>query len=365
MRGNSALALTEQPAEIVSRVAGNHHGTDVHEFTLRSGAGIEATILSLGGILSSLSIPDRDGVKADIVLGLDAPEDYANDRSYFGTITGRVANRIEHGEFDLDGIHYKLAKNGGAHHLHGGDVGIDRVVWQAFPENVPNGVRVRLQHLSPDGSEGYPGDLNIEVLYTLTANELEIFYVASTNKATPVNLTNHSYFNLSGHDSGNVLNQYLQIAASHYTPSDQTLIPTGVIAAVSEAPHLDFTKLRPIGRGIDVSPIGYDHNYVIDRDEKDSLAFAAFAWDPASGRTLEVHTTEPGVQLYTAGHFGRGVRGKKGATYQRYGGFCLETQHYPNSINRPEFPSIVLRPGEIFRSRTVFKFGVKGAESAG
>lgn len=337
-------------------------GTPVRLFELTSRAGHIARLTDYGATLVEMWVPDRTGALADVVLGFDDVAGYESDRNqYFGCTAGRVANRIARGVFRLDGETYRLAINNGPNHLHGGgDRALSRVVWDAEPVSTEDGPGVRFTYTSPDGEEGYPGELEIAVTYTLThAGELRIDYEATTDAPTPVNLTNHAYWNLAGHGDPTVLDHELRIAASHYTPVDETLIPIGHVAPVT--PALDFKHAKPIGR--DIGPLiespslGYDHNFVLD-SPGGALAFAAELHDPQSGRVLEVWTTEPGLQFYS-GNFLFGQRGKDGEHYPLRSACCLEAQHFPDSPNQGSFPSIILRPGEEYRQTTVHRFGVR------
>ncbi len=340
-------------------------GEQVHAFTMRNARGIEMRVLDFGGIIVSLRTPDRAGNPGDIVLGMDDLAGYVKSSPYFGAITGRYANRIAKGEFTLDGTTYKLAVNNGPNALHGGLRGFDRVVWQAEPSADSSGARLVLRYTSADGEEGYPGTLRATVTYTLTdRNELAIEYQATTDKPTPINLTNHSYFDLAGEGSGTVLGHVLTIDADRYVPVDSTFIPTGDLASVAGTPF-DFRKPTAIGARIDQpdqqlkNGHGYDHTFVLNRPAGSSgLVHAAHVVEPTSGRTLDVATTEPGVQFYTGNFLDGKVVGKNGHAYPRRGGFCLETHHFPDSPNKPQFPSTILRPGETYHSRTVFTFGV-------
>lgn len=343
-------------------------GRPVHLYEVRNARGMSMRVTDYGAIIVSLTAPDRDGKFADVVLGYDNLDDYFEATPYFGAVVGRYGNRIANGEFTLDGIAYQLATNnepGGVPcHLHGGDVGFDKVLWDA--EGVVRGdeVGVRFHYLSKDGEEGYPGNLDITMHYWLTsANELRIDYAATTDKATPVNITHHSYFNLGGHDSGTILNEELMIAADKITPVDKGLIPTGAIAPVKGTPF-DFTEPTAIGKRVDADDeqlkfgLGYDHNFVLSRwDGK--LRLAATVFEPKSGRFMEVLTTEPAIQFYCGNFLDGGNVGKGGHAYKHRTGFCLETQHYPDSPNHPEFPSTVLRPGERYHHETVYRFSVK------
>lgn len=329
-------------------------GRSVDIYTLTNSNGIRARIMNYGGTLVSLEAPDRTGKMADVVLGFDNIEGYVKDSPYFGCITGRFANRIAHGRFTLDGVEYKLAKNDGENHLHGGLVGFNKKIWQVEASEVKGAPTMKCTYRSPDGEEGFPGNLDVTVVYTLSdSNEWAIVYSAVTDKATPVNLTNHTYWNLAGEGTGDVLGHEMQIFASRYTPVDSGLIPTGEVKTLDASP-LDFRTSTPIGARIAQVEGGYDHNYVLD-GPTGSLTLAARACDPKSGRVLEVSTSEPAIQLYT-GNFLGGFSGKKSVPYGKHFGFCLETQHYPDSVNQPDFPSVILRPGQTYRHVTVHKF---------
>ncbi len=338
------------------------NGDSVHAFTLTNANGIEVRALDYGGIIQSLRTPDRAGRMADIVLGFDTLDKYVKLSPYFGALIGRYGNRIAEGKFTLDGKAYSLAVNNGPNALHGGLVGFDKVVWNAEPFTTDSSAGVVWTHISPDGDQGYPGALAVRVTYTLTnADELRIDYQAITDKPTILNLTNHSYFNLAGAGSGNVLNTLMTIDADSITPVDSTLIPTGKLAAVAGTPF-DFRTPTAIGARIgDANQQlkfagGYDHNFVLNRGDT-GLTHAARAVDPGSGRTLDVYTDQPGVQFYT-GNFLDGTFNGVGGTYSKHDAFCLETQHYPDSPNHPNFPSVVLRPGQTYHSETVFRFGL-------
>ncbi len=328
-------------------------GTPVDLYTLKNPSGMQARITNYGGIVVSLLAPDRRGNLADVVLGYDNLDDYLRNSPYFGCITGRYANRIARGRFTLDGVEYTLATNDGDSHLHGGLVGFDKVVWQAEASSSDAGERLELSYLSKDGEEGYPGNLAVTVAYTLTHdNALRIDYTATTDRPTVLNLTNHSYFNLAGPGNGNILSHELTINADHYTLTTEDLIPTGDIASVKGTP-MDFTQPTPIGARI---AGGYDSNWVLNRTGP-SLGLAARVVEPTFGRVMEVHTTLPGIQLYT-GNFLDGTHvGKGGRAYGKHDAFCLETQHFPDSPNQPAFPTTVLRPDETYHHTTVFSFG--------
>lgn len=338
-------------------------GKAVELYTLTNTHGIEVRVMTYGGIIVSVQTPDKKGHFADITLGFDTLAEYVAHNPFFGALVGRYGNRIGNAKFTLDGKEYHLAKNNGPNSLHGGLKGFDKVLWQAQPFQKSAEVGLVLKYTSADGEEGFPGILHVTVTYTLNdRNEFSLDYQATTDKATPINLTNHTYFNLSGEGSGSILGEELMLNADHYTPVDATLIPTGVIASVKGTP-LDFTKPTPIGARINdkfeqmVFGSGYDHNFVINRQGPE-LALAARVYDPTSGRVLEVDTTEPGVQFYTANHLD-GVHGKHGHIYNARDAFCLETQHYPDSPNKPDFPSAILRPGRIYHSTTVWRFSAR------
>ena len=331
-------------------------------FTLTNARGMEVRFASVGGVILSVQVPDRNGAMADVVLGYDAPDDYQTDRYYFGAIVGRYANRIANGAFSIDGHAYALAKNDGPNHLHGGIRGFHRAEWIVEPFTDVARSGAVLSRLSPAGEEGYPGNLQVAVTYTLTdRNELIFDYLATTDAPTPVNLTQHSYFNLAGHDRGDILGHQLTLNASRFTPVNATLIPTGALRAVVGTPF-DFTATHAIGARIDVADEqlqfghGYDHNFVIDRAAATTLTLAARVAEPSSGRMLEVHTTEPGIQLYTGNWLDGSMPGKRGHAYGRRCGLALETQHFPDSPNQEQFPPTILRPGEEYRSRTVYRF---------
>jgi aldose 1-epimerase len=356
LASHSVPSSAHQPT-IAHRTFGTTRtGEEVVEYTLTNPGGVSASILTWGGIIRTLTAPDRNGNLADIVLGFDTLEPYEERHPYFGTITGRFANRIARGRFTLDGETYTLATNNGPNHLHGGINGFDRKVWKATDSSTPGAVHLKLSYVSPDGEEGYPGEMSTTVTYTVTStNELRISYEATTTKATPINLTNHAYFNLAGHESGDVLHQELVIAADRIVPVDETSIPLGPLVAVANTPF-DFQTPHTIGERIADVGIGYDHNYVLS-DKPRPLTLAARAEDPKSGRYVEILTTEPGVQLYTGNYLDGTLTGKEGATYRKHAGFCLETQHFPDSVNQPSYPSTILRPGETFRSTTVIRCG--------
>lgn len=338
-------------------------GVEIDLYTLTNANGMTAKIMTYGAILVELDVPDRDGKMGDVVLGFDNLKDYLAKNPHFGSTVGRVANRIAKGKFTLDGKEYTLAINNGPNSLHGGLKGFDKKVWKARPEEKPNWATVALSYLSKDGEENYPGNLTVTVTYTLTNdNALRIDYTATTDRATPVNLTNHSYFNLAGTKSGDILGHELMIAAEKYTPTDETQIPTGEIKPVKDTP-LDFTTPRRIGDRIEQmksSPGGgYDHNFVLNSGGKEEPGFAARVSEPNTGRIMEMYTTEPGVQFYTGNYLDGKLTGRGGVAYKKYGGFCLEAQHFPDSVHRANFPPIILKPGETYHQTTIYKFSAK------
>jgi aldose 1-epimerase len=334
-------------------------GTAVELFTLTNAAGMVCKVITYGATITELHVPDRGGRMGDIVLGFDNLGQYLKESPYFGCVVGRYANRIARGRFTVDGKTYTLAINNPPNTLHGGIKGFDKVVWSAEGRETAEGPSVEFQHVSLDGDEGFPGTLTVRLTYSLTnGGDLRLDYSAVTDKATPVNLTNHSYFNLAC--GGDVLGHELLLRASRYTPVDAGLIPTGAIAGVAGGP-LDFTQAKAIGRDIGRIPgntRGYDHNFVVDGGGV-SVVLAARVYEPLSGRTMEVLTDQPGVQLYTANGFNGTLAGKYGATFPVHGAVCLETQHYPDSVNEPSFPSTLLRPGETFHSTTIYRFSAR------
>ena len=339
-------------------------GTPVLLFTLVNSQGMEVRAMSYGATIVSIKVPDAKGVIGDVVLGYDSLAGYLKSSPYFGAIVGRYGNRIAKGSFTLDGAKYTLAVNNGPNALHGGLRGFDKLVWVAEPVRSDSTTGVAFTLVSPDGDEGYPGMLTARVTYTLMndRNELVIDYEGSTDKATPVNLTNHSYFNLAGAGTGDILSHLLTLDADSMTPVDATLIPTGKITPVAGTPF-DFRTPTAIGAriGADDTQIknggGYDHNFVLNRSGP-GLVHAAHVAEPTSGRTLDISTTEPGIQFYSGNFLDGTLTGKGGLVYQHRYAFCLETQHYPDSPNQANFPSTILRPGAVYKSRTIFAFGV-------
>lgn len=359
------------PSPMASPVSGGGEpfgaveGESVERYTLANANGMEVAVLTYGAAIQSITVPDRDGTLANVALGFDNIDDYVAMSPYFGAVVGRYANRIANGTFELDGETYQLAINNDPNTLHGGDQGFDKRIWTASDVT---GSSLVLSYTSPDGEEGYPGTLEVSVTYTLTeSNELRIDYVATTDALTVVNLSNHSYFNLAGEGSGAIFDHELMLNAPKYTPVDETLIPTGEIAPVSGTPF-DFTQMKPIGQDIrDASSEqiligrGYDHNFVIDRSGQDDTALvsAARVHAPASGRVMDVATTQPGIQFYSGNFLDGTFAGTSGQVYRQGDAFCLETQHFPDSPNQPDFPSTELAPGETFMSSTVYTFSIE------
>jgi aldose 1-epimerase len=339
-------------------------GQTVTQYTLINANNVVLKCIEYGAIITEIHVPDRNGKLGDVALGFSNLDGYLKGHPYFGTNAGRCANRIDKGKFTLDGKEYTLATNNGPNHLHGGEQGFDKKLWKGEPFLGATGPGVKFTYTSPDGEEGYPGRLSVVISYTLTDNnELVIDYRATTDKTTICNLAHHSYFNLAGHGSGDILGHEAQFAAKNYTPGDDTLIPTGKIAPVAETPF-DFTKRKAIGTDMKKAggdPIGYDLNYVLDKGNTERPEFAARVVEPKSGRVLEVYTTEPGLQFYT-GNFLDGTNvGKGGVIYKQYNGFCLEAQKFPDSVNKPDWKeksNPILKPGEIYKQTTIYKFGV-------
>ncbi len=339
-------------------------GEAVDLYRLANGRGMEAAIITYGGVLVSLTAPDRNGKFADIVLGCPDVACYEKQTAHFGGLVGRYANRIGGAKFALNGKEYLLPKNNGPNTLHGGPKSFDAHMWTAKPRQDASGAAVDLTMVSPDGEEGFPGKLTVKVTYTLTpANELRMDYTATTDRDTVVNLTNHAYFNLAGQGAGSILDHEVAIYADQFTPTDSTQIPTGQLRSVAGTPF-DFRQLTRIGARIDQNDeqlktgAGYDHNWVVRKGQQ-PLVKAAEAYEPKSGRVLEVRTTEPGVQFYTGNFLDGTIRGKAGVAYARRSGFCLETQHYPDSPNHPSFPSTTLKPGAEYRTTTVYAFSAR------
>ena len=359
---DSAQTQTQAGAAAAASFGKMTDGTEAQLFTLTNTHGLKATITNYGGTLTSLLVPDKNGRLSDVVLGFDnlsgylSPE-FTKSNPYFGALIGRYGNRIAKGKFTVEGKQYTLATNNGENALHGGKKGYDRVLWQARPGTAADGQTLTLTYLSKDGEEGYPGNLNITVVYTLTNDDaLRIDYTATTDKATPVNLTNHAYFNLGLGTAPDILGHEVVIPADRYTVVDAGLIPTGELRPVKGTPF-DFTTPHRIGERIGQVPGGYDHNWVLNQTE--GMHAAASVYEPTSGRTMEVTTTEPGLQFYTGNFLDGTLKGKGGTVYGRHAGFCLETQHFPDSPNQPRFPNTILKPGQALKSSSVYQFGVR------
>jgi len=337
-------------------------------YTIKNRSGMTVKFTNYGAIITSIIVPDRNGQLDDVALGYDRVEDYINavDKPYFGAIVGRYGNRIAKGSFSIGDETYTLAVNNGENHLHGGVIGFDKVVWDAKLVIGEGWEGVEMTYQAKDGEEGYPGNLNVKVTYKVTdQNEIIVDYFATTDKATPVNLTQHTYFNLKGEGNGDILDHELMLNASRFTPVDQGLIPTGELRDVAGTPF-DFTEAKPIGRDINQQDEqlefggGYDHNWVLDPSGDDGkLNLAARVYEPTTGRVLEIRTLEPGIQFYCGNFLDGRLKGKSGRPYVHRGGFCLETQHFPDSPNQPNFPSTILQPGDQYQTSTVFKFSVK------
>ena len=337
-------------------------GTAANLYTLSNDQGLEVSITNYGGAITSIKTPDRNGKIGDVVLGYETLAEYVKNPRYMGCLVGRHANRLDKGKFSLNGVNYQLVQNNGENHLHGGKKGFDKVVWDALTKQDDNSVRLQLNYVSVDGEENYPGTLSVEVDYYVTnQNELRIEYGASTDRDTIVNLTNHSYFNLAG--QGNILDHELMINADSFTPISKDLIPTGEIESVEGTP-MDFRNGKKIGKDIsaDYEQLrftgGYDHNFVLKLYGR-SIKFVARAREPESGRNLEVFTTQPGMQFYSGNFLDGSLTGKGGAVYHKYAGFCLETQHFPDSPNHEEFPSTLLRTGDVLDEVTVYRFSAE------
>lgn len=365
----SASGFSKELPNISMRYFGDlPDGRAAQLFTLTNSSGAILEVTNYGGTIRRIVVPDQEGKMADVVLGFRTLAEYIKDSPYFGCIIGRYGNRIANGEFSLDGVKYELAKNNAPGnmpcHLHGGEVGFDKVLWSAIPATSKDAASIKLTYRSADGEEGYPGNLNVDVTYTWTnENELRIEYKAVTDKATPVNLTQHTYFNLAGHDSGDILGHELMIKADKYTPVNAGLIPTGKLADVKGTPF-DFLQPMTIGARVDANNEqikyggGYDHNWVLNKSS-DGLELVGLLSDPVSGRSMEIWTSEPGLQFYSGNFLQGNLVGKSGKAYVHRGGLCLETQHFPDSPNKPDFPSTILKPGEEYNTTTVYHFKTK------
>lgn len=361
---NTQESMEQSPRLTQTPFGRTADGQVIDLITLRNSKKTEIRFMTYGGIVLSIKTADRDGALDDITLGYDTAEPYFKNSTYFGCLVGRYCNRIAKGKFMLDGATYTLPANNGVNSLHGGSKGFDRYLWKAEPFQTGAGVGAVLTMTSPDGDQGYPGALTAKVTYTLTdANEFTVSYEATTTKATVINLTQHTYFNLAGSKANDILGHVMMINADRYTPVDDTLIPMGELATVEGTPF-DFRTETPIGTRINLKNEqltrgkGYDHNWVLNRRGA-GLEHAAHVVEPTTGRLLEITTTEPGIQFYSGNFLDGTITGKAGKVYVHRGGFCLETQHYPDSPNQPAFPTTTLKPGETYRSQTVFKFGVK------
>ena len=362
MVSGSAMSAAAAPADIQKAPFGKtSDGKDVQLYTLTNKNGLEASISTYGGTLVSLKVPDRNGKLGNIVLGFKSVDNYVKGVPFFGATIGRYGNRIANGEFSLDGKTYRLARNDGPNNLHGGVKGFDKVLWQAAPAEDKDGPVLKLKYVAADGEEGYPGALTVHVTYQLhNNNSLSITYEATTTKPTPVNLTNHSYFNLTGNSENTILDHELVLNASHFTPINKVMIPTGEIKDVTGTPF-DFRKATKIGARINADNEqlrfagGYDHNWVLDKSKPGEMTTAAILSEKTTGRVVKIRTTEPGVQFYS-GNFLNGKPAGAGTVYKHRTGLCLETQHFPNSPNQKSFPSTILRPGQTYKTQTVFFF---------
>ncbi|ASV74877.1 Aldose 1-epimerase [Thermogutta terrifontis] len=354
----SGFASESSAMKVTREVFGKTpEGQEVYLYQLENGRGLTVRAMSLGATLTAVEYPDREGKRENVTLYLETLEDYLRGHPCFGSVCGRYANRIAKGRFELDGVVYQLATNNGPNHLHGGRVGFHQRLWQHEPVQGDGFVGVKFTYVSPDGEENYPGTLTATVIYRITPdNRLEMEYFATTDKPTVVNLTNHAYWNLAGAGVGTILDHILQINADRYLPVDDTLIPLGEMAPVEGTPF-DFRQPKPIGRDIEKTGGGYDHCFVLNKSRPGELSFCARLEDPKTGRVMEVFTTQPGVQVYTANGL-NGRLGAHGRTYPKFGAVCLETQHFPDSPNRPQFPSTVLRPGGTYHELTVHHFSV-------
>jgi len=361
----SLLHANSKPNITKSTFGKTTDGQQADLYVLSNKKGMQVAITNFGATIVSVKVPDRNGKVADVVLGYDDVKDHESGKAYFGATVGRYANRIAHGEFTLNGATYTLAKNDGENHLHGGVRGFSKKMWTAKDVSTGNRPALKFTYVSEDGEEGYPGKLEASVTFTLTdKSELIIQYAAATDKATVINLTNHSYFNLAGQDSGDILSHHLTLYADKFTPVDATLIPTGELRNVKGTPF-DFTRAEAIGTRINQSDQqrkfgkGYDHNWVLKKNKVGGLSPAAELYDAQSGRVVDVQTTEPGVQFYSGNFLDGTARGKAGKAYNYRTGLCLETQHFPDSPNHPHFPTTTLKPGERFRSTTIYAFSTK------
>jgi aldose 1-epimerase len=362
--GKSIIKEGEKDMRAIKETFGEFEGKKVDLHTLKNAHGMEVKITNYGGIVTSIKVPDKNNKFDDVVLGFNNLKDYLGNNPFFGAVIGRYANRIGNAKFILEGKEYTLAKNNWANTLHGGVKGFDKVLWDAEPVTGKEGQSLKLTYMSKDGEEGFPGNLNVTVTYTLKDdNSFQIDYHATTDKPTVVNLTNHTYWNLAGEGSGGILAHKLMINADSFTPVDRGSIPTGEIRSIQGTP-MDFRRPLAVGAriGSDDEQLkfgnGYDHNWVINSRENDKPVLAATVFEPVSGRQMEVYTTEPGIQFYSGNFLNENIIGKSGKGYGPRSALCLETQHYPDSPNKPKFPTTVLKPGEIYRTTTIYKFTI-------
>jgi aldose 1-epimerase len=356
-KSNEPVQKNDPMISITKSNFGKADGKDVFLFTMAANDGTTVRITNYGGIVTSLLVPDRNGNPGDIVLGFDSLQGYLDGHPYFGCIVGRVANRIAGAKFVLDGKTYQLAKNIGENHLHGGISGFDKKVWEAREVRLGDEAGVELTYISPDGEEGYPGEMKVRVIYLLTPDrELKIRYAATASKPTPVNLTQHGYFNLKGAGNGDILDHELMINADRYNVVNDQLLPTGELRSVDGTP-MDFRQPKLIGRDMEQVDGGYDHNFALNVNKDGSMIKAAVLKEATTGRWMEVYTTQPGIQFYGGNFLDGTITGKNGMIYKKHYGLCLETQHFPDSPNQPGFPNTILRPGETFQSETIYKFG--------
>ena len=362
LAGLSSALLPSAHAKVDQVPFGTAHGKPVTLFVLTNPSGMVAKVMTYGATITELDVPDRAGKLDDVVLGFDSIDGYLSKEPYFGATVGRVGNRIAKGSFTLDGKTYQLATNDGPNALHGGIRGFDKVMWDGavVPGDAPS---VKFTYLSRDGEEGYPGNCKVEVTFTLTPSQgLKISYAVTTDKDTPINVTNHTYFNLGGAENGDILDDTIKISADRYTPVDATLIPTGELKPVAGTP-MDFRTPTRIGlrlKEVGGTPVGYDHNYVLNRSEHAAgPTYVADVANAKTGRMMHVTSTEPGVQFYTGNFLDGTLTGKKGVVYKQHWGICLETQHFPDSVNHPEFPSTILKAGKTYHSTTVYRFTAK------
>ena len=356
---------SEAKMKIKKEAFGQADGKTVEIYTLTNRNNVEMKITTYGGIVTSFKLPDRNGILADVVLGYNTLNGYAQKNPYFGAIVGRYGNRIAGAKYKFEGQEYILGKNDGFNCLHGGNKGFDKVVWDAEPISGQDSVGLRLHYLSKDGEEGFPGNLDVTVTYTLTNDDsFLVDYEATTDKTTVVNLTHHTYWNFAAEGTGDILQHELLLNANSFTPVNKNLIPTGDISPVANTP-MDFTTQTTIGKRIDIEfeqlkmAGGYDHNWVLNKSAEEELSLAATVYEPNSGRFMEILTTEPGIQFYSGNFLDGSITGKSGTAYEFRNGFCLETQHYPDSPNQPDFPSVVLRPEEVYKTTTIHKFSTK------